>query len=54
MGFGSRLWDLGVVGPVDKKVSFHACMLIYDMQEVFLDPSTETTANIVYWSLTTD
>ena len=25
MGFGSRLWDLGVVGQVDKKASFHAC-----------------------------
>ena len=24
IGFGSRLWDLVVVGPVDKKVSFHA------------------------------
>ena len=25
IGFGSRLWDLGVIGPVDKKISFHAC-----------------------------
>ena len=25
MGFGSRLWDLGVVEPVDEKVSFLAC-----------------------------
>ena len=24
MGFESRLWDLGVVGQVDKEVSFHA------------------------------
>ena len=27
MVFGSRLWDFGVVGPVEKKVSFHACSL---------------------------
>ena len=26
MGFGSKLWDFQGVGPVDKKVSFHACM----------------------------
>ena len=26
MGFGNRLWDLGVVGPVDKTVGFHACL----------------------------
>ena len=23
IGFGSRLWDFGDVGPVNKKVSFH-------------------------------
>ena len=25
MGFESRLWDFGVIGPVDKTVSFHVC-----------------------------
>ena len=28
MGFRSRLWDLTVVRPVDKKVSFHTCNIV--------------------------
>ena len=29
MGFGSRLWDLGIIGPVDKTVGFHAWIIMY-------------------------
>ena len=39
MVLGSRLWDLDVVGPVEKKVSFHACItigfFIYTYNRVF-------------------